>query len=149
MQTILAVTCVVFCVCANGIHWLRGYFRWIDECCSQLQNFSMEKAHSHCCKSNHVNEEGSQIMCDRKIISECICLWFGSEEAFESCVRSDVATVLIEGVSDLLVMCLICVKQRLGSGMEGFVSSYFFTERVVDLVAELLILSILMASWPR
>ena len=102
MQTILAVTCVVFCVCANGIHWLRGYFRWIDECCSQLKNFSMEKAHSHCCKSNHLNEAGSQIMCDREIITECIRLWFGSEEAFESCVRSEVSSLLIKGVLDLL-----------------------------------------------
>ncbi|CAK9043355.1 unnamed protein product [Durusdinium trenchii] len=98
MQTILAVTCVVFCVCANGIHWLRGYFRWIDECCSQLKNFSMEKAHSHCCKSNHLNEAGSQIMCDREIITECIRLWFGSEEAFESCVRSEVSSLLIKGL---------------------------------------------------
>ena len=108
MQTILAVTLVVLCICVIGIHCLRGYFRWIDECCSQLKNFSMENADSHCCRTNHLNEAGNTIMCDREIITECIRLWFGSEEAFESCVRSEVCRVLIKGVLD---------GSRLGGGV--------------------------------
>lgn len=62
----------------------------------------MKNADSHCCRTNHLNEDGELIMCDRGIILQCIRLWFGSEEVFESCVRSDVSSLLIKGVLDLL-----------------------------------------------
>ena len=42
------------------------------------------------------------MLCDRKVVKECVKIWFGSQEAFEETVRSEVletlTVVLSEGV---------------------------------------------------
>ncbi|CAK9008298.1 unnamed protein product [Durusdinium trenchii] len=39
-------------------------------------------------------------MCDRQIVKECVCIWFGSEEAFEELIRSEVLDALSAGLQN-------------------------------------------------
>lgn len=84
--------------CAVG-HTSRGYFRSIDQCREQLQNFSVERAECYCCTVKHV-EAGDSIVCDKDILRECIRTWYGSEEEFEASVKTGVFAALVNGPMD-------------------------------------------------
>ena len=79
-------------------HWLRGYYRQMEECHRQVRTFSLSGVKSHCCSMKHVDRAGKPMTCDREIILECIRSWFGSDEEFEQAVRSQVSEALMKGV---------------------------------------------------
>ena len=91
-------TTFMFVIFAAFSHWLRGYFRQIEECHTQVRNFSLNGVKSYCCSMNHVDATGTRMLCDREIILECIRSWFGSDEEFEQAVRSQVSSALMKGV---------------------------------------------------
>ncbi|CAK9051530.1 Uncharacterized protein SCF082_LOCUS29093 [Durusdinium trenchii] len=72
-------------------HAFRSYFQSVDDLKEKLQSVSLEKTRSFCCEVNH---EGD-LMCDREIVQDCITTWFGSQEAFEDSVRSEVLQTLV------------------------------------------------------
>ena len=68
---------------------LRGYFRSLALLEQQLNSVNFDKTRSRCCEVNH--REGQEtILCDRRIVKACVSKWFGSEKAFEACIRSEV-----------------------------------------------------------
>ena len=85
-------------ICVGFVHLLRLYCEWVETAWLQLRSFSLVDAKTHCCSSNHVDETGASIVCDREIILECLRTWFGSEEEFELCVRSQVSLALEQGL---------------------------------------------------
>ncbi|OLQ03910.1 hypothetical protein AK812_SmicGene13083 [Symbiodinium microadriaticum] len=66
-----------------------------------FNNFSWVNLKCCCCELDH-KVDGTAIPCDRELIAECVCQWFGSTEAFEECVRTRVRDVfmaqLVHGV---------------------------------------------------
>eukprot|EP00913_Durusdinium_trenchii_P000054 g50.t1 len=73
---------------------LRGYFRSLALLEQQLNSVNFDKTRSHCCEVNH--REGQEtILCDRRIVKACVSKWFGSEKAFEECIRSEVMQAVI------------------------------------------------------
>ena len=66
-------------ICVGFVHLLRLYCEWVETAWLQLRSFSLVDAKTHCCSSNHVDETGASIVCDREIILECLRTWFGSE----------------------------------------------------------------------
>ncbi|CAE7339899.1 GPI10 [Symbiodinium natans] len=97
-QTLLVLVFVEYLIFACGGHWLRGYFQQVDECFERLQNFSLKEANSHCCTVDHVDIFGNPMPCDRKVITECIRSWFGSEEQFEAEVKCRVSSAFVTGL---------------------------------------------------
>ena len=39
---------------------------------------------------------GRPMMCDRDVVKQCVTIWFGSTEAFEELIRSDVSEIARE-----------------------------------------------------
>lgn len=66
---------------------LRNYFRDLDIMKQQLLSISFDSTRSACCDQNHRNPAGEFLPCDRKIVKECVNIWFGSQQAFEDTVR--------------------------------------------------------------
>ena len=85
-------------ICVGFVHLLRRYCEWVETAWLQLRSFSLVDAKTHCCSSNHVDETGAIVACDREIILECLRTWFGSEEEFELWVRSQVSLALEQGL---------------------------------------------------
>ena len=73
----------------------RMYFRSVETLKVKLHTASFDTARCLCCDLGHMNEDGRPVMCDRQIVKECVCNWFGSQEAFEDCVRSVVLERLV------------------------------------------------------
>ena len=73
---------------------LRKYFRDLDAMRQQLLSISFSTAHCSCCALGHVGPSGEATPCDRKILKECVKIWFGSEQAFEDTVRSEILEIL-------------------------------------------------------
>lgn len=73
---------------------LRKYFRDLDVMKQQLLNISFDSTRSSCCDCNHVSSTGLRVLCDRKIVKECVNVWFGSQERFEETVRSEILEIL-------------------------------------------------------
>ena len=80
------------------VHLLRGYLEWVENCLLQLRSFSLAETTTHCCSSDHKDGSGDTIICDREILLECMRVWFGSDEEFERCVRSQVSSALAKGL---------------------------------------------------
>ena len=59
---ILVLALVFYFIFASGGHWLRGYFRQIDECLDKLKSFSLKEATSQCCTMNHRDNEARQAL---------------------------------------------------------------------------------------
>ncbi|CAE7487481.1 ift122 [Symbiodinium sp. CCMP2592] len=78
-------------------------FNWVFRRClenvltveEQCRTFSWAAVQSHCCSVNHV-EKGVAIPCDKELLSSCISRWFGSIEAFEGFVSTDVRDICVE-----------------------------------------------------
>ena len=74
---------------------IRSYFRDLDIMKEQLLNISVDATRSSCCdQNNHLSPSGVPMPCDRKVVKECVKVWFGSQEAFEHAVRSEVLDIL-------------------------------------------------------
>ena len=73
---------------------LRSYFRDLDIMKQQLLDVSFDTARSSCCDDGHIGLGGRRTLCDRKIVKGCVNQWFGSQEAFEHTLRSEVLDVL-------------------------------------------------------
>ena len=73
---------------------LRRYFHDLETMKQQLKVISFDRAQSTCCEQNHVNESGNPYLCDRLLVKKCINVWFGSQEAFEETVRSEVLDIV-------------------------------------------------------
>ena len=80
------------------VHLLRVYLEWVENCLLQLRMFSLAETTTYCCSSGHKDESGDTILCDREILLECMRVWFGSDEEFEQCVRSQVSYALEKGL---------------------------------------------------
>jgi len=89
--TCLLVGCVVG---YPTILTLRNYFQNLDIMRQQLLEVSFDTAKSSCCEQNHQSPSGQPVLCDRKVVKECVNIWFGSQEAFEQHVRSEVLEIL-------------------------------------------------------
>ena len=53
------------------------------------------------------------MLCDRKVVKECVKIWFGSQEAFEETVRSEVLETLMVVLSEEVftnrwILCVTC-----------------------------------------
>ncbi|CAK9025331.1 unnamed protein product [Durusdinium trenchii] len=86
----------------SAVYVWRSYYRQIDKMKSQLQHFRIDQTKAHCCEQGHVDQHGRRIPCDKETISECITHWFGSVEAFERSVRSNVAVALTQSLGNLV-----------------------------------------------
>ena len=98
MRDSLVQVAVSLIICVVFVHLLRLYCEWVETAWFQLRSFSLVDAKTHCCSCNHVDETGARVACDREIILECLRTWFGSEEEFELCVRSQVSLALEQGL---------------------------------------------------
>ena len=61
----------------------------------QLLAISFDATRSACCDQNHLDVTGAPLLCDRRVVKECVKIWFGSQEAFEDAVRSEVLDMLM------------------------------------------------------
>ena len=61
----------------------------------QLLGISFDATRSACCDQNHLSATGAPLLCDRRVVKECVRIWFGSQEAFEDAVRSEVLDILL------------------------------------------------------
>ena len=73
---------------------LRNYFQNLDIMKQQLLKISFDTSKSACCDQGHQSASGHPILCDRKVVKECVNIWFGSQETFEQHVRSEVLEIL-------------------------------------------------------
>ena len=73
---------------------LRSYFRDLDIMKQQLLDVSFDSSRSSCCDNGHIGRGGRRALCDRKIVKECVNQWFGSQEAFEHTLRSQILDIL-------------------------------------------------------
>ena len=78
---------------------IRAYFRYVQELLQDIGKFVVSDSISHCCTVGHVSSAGAQMVCDRRVILQCITTWFGSVERFESHVRTDVLQCLQDQLS--------------------------------------------------
>ncbi|CAE7823832.1 unnamed protein product [Symbiodinium microadriaticum] len=87
----------------TGFSWsaikLRAYFRYVQALEQDIGQFVADSSSSYCCTVGHVSEDGKPLTCDRRVILQCITLWFGSIENFEAHVRTDVLQCLQEQLS--------------------------------------------------
>ena len=80
---------------------IRSYFRDLDIMKEQLLNISFDATRSSCCDQNHLSPDSDvPMLCDRKVLKECVKIWFGSQEAFEHAVRSEVLDILTMVLSE-------------------------------------------------
>ena len=82
----------------SGAKVTRGYYFSVDKMKAQLASFQFEKTKCYCCTVNHVEPDGSPLLCDREVIRRCVLEWFGSLEAFEESVRGNVSCALTEAL---------------------------------------------------
>ena len=91
------LSAIVFCaivVAVPTVSTTRSYFRDLDIMKLQLLSISVDSCRSSCCDLNHVGPSGERMLCDRKIVKECVKIWFGSELTFEDTVRTEVLDIL-------------------------------------------------------
>ena len=89
-----AAGCAALLVGYPTVGLMRGYFRSIEAMAQQLSSISFDGCRSSCCDQQHVAPTGEPMLCDRQVVRSCIESWFGSEEAFEDSVRSEVREIL-------------------------------------------------------
>ena len=96
------VLCLIFglIVAYSAVSALRSYFRDLDIMKQQLLSISLDATRSACCDSQHLDESGDRMICDRMVVKKCVDIWFGSQEAFENTVRSEVLDVLVQDLNE-------------------------------------------------
>ena len=88
------------CVGYPAVATLRNYFQELDIMKQQLLAISFDSTRSSCCDQNHQSPSGQPILCDRKVVKECVNIWFGSQEAFENSVKREVLEILSINLSE-------------------------------------------------
>lgn len=78
---------------------LRAYFRSVERLLEELRNISVENCRCACCDLDHTMD-GANLLCDREIVKECVSIWFGSLEAFEESIRSELSDAMATGLKD-------------------------------------------------
>ena len=82
-------------------HMGRGYCRTIGRVRDEIAEFSVDKLVSWCCCVGHKDPaSGARLTCDRKIILQCIQIWFGTVNAFENRVRTEIVRILVDQLSN-------------------------------------------------
>ncbi|CAE7810906.1 unnamed protein product [Symbiodinium microadriaticum] len=93
--TLMGAIASAFCAVAfPTASTIRSYFRDLDTMKLQLLSISVDSTRSSCCDQKHVTRSGGPMICDRKIVKECLKIWFGSESSFEDTVRTEVLDIL-------------------------------------------------------
>jgi len=94
--------CLIFglIVAYSVVSTLRNYFRDLDIMKQQLLSISLDATRSACCDREHLDESGHRIICDRMVVKKCVDIWFGSQEAFENTVKSEVLNVLVQDLNE-------------------------------------------------
>ena len=97
---------------------LRRYFRDLDIMKQQLLSISFDTARSSCCDTNHVGASGAPVICDRRIVQECVNVWFGSQETrwrfqylhcdFPECGAKGSRFLGGLGMSGCSLVCVVC-----------------------------------------
>ena len=59
----------------------------------QLLSISFD-IRSACCDANRVTNFRERVPCDRKLLKECVSIWFGSQQVLNHTVRSEVSEIL-------------------------------------------------------
>lgn len=93
-----------------AVSTVRNYFRDLDVMKQQLLSISFDATKSACCDQNHVDPRtGATLLCDRKIVKECVNIWFGNQQAFEDAVRSEVLKILEHDLSEKVFSSAWCL----------------------------------------
>ena len=92
------LTMVISCVAVLGastacpaIRVFGAYYRAVEDMEKTLRTLRIMDTSCSCCASGHVG----QSFCDKELICACITEWFGSTEAFEHYIQTDVTDVLV------------------------------------------------------
>ena len=72
--------------------YLRSHYRNTEVMLGQLSDFTVGSAGCHCC--NKGETACRKLVCDRAVIAQCMRTWYGSVEAFEDTVKTQVKTML-------------------------------------------------------
>ena len=118
---------IVGCCAYAVVAMSRAYFRNIDALWKELENFTTDKATCHCCTEGH---QAGQV-CDRKILLQCISMWFGSVESFEQTVRQRVLGILANHLRHELFSyksCLACTAPILWHFMDTLAGDLHYRE---------------------
>ena len=92
---------MIFGLCSGypAVLLLRDYFRSLDVLKEQLLSMSFDQAKCSCCEMGHMSPNGLPLICDRKVVQECVAIWFGSEAAFIHCLQKEVLVSLEKDLS--------------------------------------------------
>ena len=97
LQMVRIVALLAYTLIFNYL--LLQYWRSVMAAEVSFQKFCWADTSCQCCSVNHFGENGEPIMCDREILTQCISKWFGSIDAFEARVRTEVRNRFIAHVS--------------------------------------------------
>ncbi|CAE7945289.1 unnamed protein product, partial [Symbiodinium sp. KB8] len=81
--------------------YLRSHYRNTEVMLGQLSDFTVRSAGCHCCSK--AETACRKVICDRAVIAQCIRTWYGSVEAFEGTVKTQVKTMLYRQLGGLLI----------------------------------------------
>jgi len=88
----------------TAVHLARRFCREVRSLHNEMAEFRFDKAFSYCCSVGHRNPvTGDSLICDRQIVRRCVCEWFGSVEAFEARVHSEVSSTVMHQLTGELV----------------------------------------------
>ncbi|CAJ1332199.1 unnamed protein product, partial [Effrenium voratum] len=74
----------------------RKFYRSVEDLRKQLSQLQLAETRCTCCSVEHRGPAGSTLLCDKKVITECISQWFGSTQAFEHYVHTEVCNILTD-----------------------------------------------------
>ena len=74
---------------------IRDYFRSIATLEQDLRDFTIDNATCFCCQKNHPGG----MTCDRDVLLRSIAVWYGTVEAFERRVQTEVRSCLMQQLS--------------------------------------------------
>lgn len=78
----------------------RGYFSAVEILEEKLNCTSFDSVRSACCDTQHVDEHGNQLLCDREVLNQCVAIWFGSTQAFEDFLRTEVSQTVVRDLRE-------------------------------------------------
>ena len=91
-----AVICALAFPCFSLLAYvILAHGRSIETMQGQVRDFNLSQARSFCCEVDHITSTGSRLVCDRRVIGQCITCWFGSEAHFENVIRTTVLQTLV------------------------------------------------------
>ncbi|CAJ1375237.1 unnamed protein product [Effrenium voratum] len=95
---ILVAACTIGAAAASAcpaVSVLRAYYRAVEDMEKKLRTLRIIDTSCACCSRGHMKADGTPMLCDKVTICACITQWFGSIEAFEEYVQTDVTDVLV------------------------------------------------------